>query len=479
MSSETGDPRGEAPPPSEEDFSQQGGGGGDPRDRGSNNRGGGRALAVQKPGEARLPFPTDFAVDFDISKAMWLALTDSVFPTAKTTGAILLAAAYCKERKLDIMKKPVHIVPMWNSDLGREVETVWPAITEHRITAHRTGEFAGNDPATFGDTVKNQKFSAKYERDKPGYLKGKMIEATLLAYPEWAQMTVYRMVQGQVRAFPGPRVYFNEYFGMQHGLPVPNARWTRAPFQMLEKCAEAAALRRAFTEELGNMPVADEMEDRIIAQHVPFADREEPRPDPAAKTAQNAGTSQPKNETRRDPNVRDAEFTEDGRKGATDKKTADDGKGKAKPADAKGPEPGNKEKPKPAEPARDRIADYVREQIEVSKKLDEPTLIELDGRVRDLIKTEGDNREDLIQLWQAAYDTRVKVLKRPPLSDKEQAYEDWKADQYETLRKASMSRTIDDLEDSVLPDLKEEDKAAFKAACNERAKALFAAKAKK
>src|SRR6185503_10893330 len=189
----------------------------------------------------------EIAEEYDLKHGTWLALTDSVFPMAKTVGAIVLALAYCRDRKLDIMKKPVHIVPMWNSELGREVETVWPAITEHRITAHRTGEFAGMDPAVFGETIRDREFAEKYDKDRPAWLKGKIIKAKLSAYPEWAQITVYRVVKGQARAFPGPRIYFEEYFGMQHGLAVPNARWARAPFQMLEKCAEAAALRRAFT----------------------------------------------------------------------------------------------------------------------------------------------------------------------------------------------------------------------------------------
>jgi hypothetical protein len=53
-------------------------------------------------------------------------------------------------RGLDPFKRPVHIVPVWNSSLGREVETVWPSINELETTAARTGAWAGIDPPDFG-----------------------------------------------------------------------------------------------------------------------------------------------------------------------------------------------------------------------------------------------------------------------------------------------------------------------------------------
>jgi hypothetical protein len=39
-----------------------------------------------------------------------------------------------------------------------------------------------------------------------------------------------------------------------------NARWSKAPVQMLTKCAEAAALREAFPDELGGQQTAEEMD---------------------------------------------------------------------------------------------------------------------------------------------------------------------------------------------------------------------------
>ena len=43
------------------------------------------------------------------------------------------------------MKKPVNIVPIWSTKLGRYVETIWPSINEIETTASRTKEWAGMD----------------------------------------------------------------------------------------------------------------------------------------------------------------------------------------------------------------------------------------------------------------------------------------------------------------------------------------------
>lgn len=201
----------------------------------------------------RLPYVAGIKERFDIDMSGWRALTDAVFPNAKSTEAIILALAYCKARKLDPFKRVVHIVPMWNAALGREVETVWPGIAEHRTTAFRTGQYGGADPTAFGPT-KSATFSDSTR-------KGEKLEEKV-TFPEWAQITVYRMVAGQRVAFPGPRCYWTEYFSGAKGTQVPNARWCRAPFQMLEKCAEAAALRKAFPEEFGDEATAEEMEGR-------------------------------------------------------------------------------------------------------------------------------------------------------------------------------------------------------------------------
>ncbi|MBP6818302.1 MAG: phage recombination protein Bet [Ferrovibrio sp.] len=211
----------------------------------------GQVVQVER---GRIPFVKGIEEKFGIGPAEWRALTDSIFPSAKTPEAIVLALAYCRARKLDPFKRPVHIVPVWDSKKGYEVETVWPGIGELRTTAHRTGKFAGCDAASFGPD-KSETFTGEKRGDT---------RTVTVSYPEWCQMTVFRMIDGQRVGFVGPKVYYRASFGTWKGTDCPNDKWTRSPHYMLEKVAEAAALRRAFPEELGNDYTAEEMEGRII-----------------------------------------------------------------------------------------------------------------------------------------------------------------------------------------------------------------------
>ena len=104
-----------------------------------------------------------------------------------------MAFDYCKVRGLDIFKKPVHIVPMWNSALRRETETIWVGINEIQITAHRTGQFAGMDSAKWGPLV-TKTFSG--QKKNYGNMENVSVELT---YPEWCEVVVYRLVGGQPR----------------------------------------------------------------------------------------------------------------------------------------------------------------------------------------------------------------------------------------------------------------------------------------
>jgi len=198
----------------------------------------------QKSTGPRIELPANLAEEFGLDIGSWSVLIDQVFPGAKTANAIALALRYCKMRGLQIYKKPVHIVPVWNSALGYEVETVWPGIGELLTTAHRTKAFAGISRVEWGPMI-TRKFTANI-RIKGGNA-NKDVEVT---FPEYAQQTVYRLVGGQVCAFEGPEVYYLEAFGQVQGKDLPNNMWARRPHGQLAKCAKAAALRDAFPEDI-------------------------------------------------------------------------------------------------------------------------------------------------------------------------------------------------------------------------------------
>lgn len=188
----------------------------------------------------------------NIDTAVWTTLQNSVFPGAKDES-ILLAVDYCKARKLDILKKPCHIVPMQvtlsgqrdNNGNDRKIwrDVIMPGIYEQRITAFRTGQMAGQDEPVFGNTVA---------------FKG--IEA-----PEWCRVTVYRFINGERCAFSHTE-YFSEACATTRDGSL-NSMWRKRPRGQLAKCAEAGALRKAFPDELGGVITADEVNEEPINQH--------------------------------------------------------------------------------------------------------------------------------------------------------------------------------------------------------------------
>lgn len=182
----------------------------------------------------------------NIDTAVWTTLQNSVFPGAKDES-ILLAVDYCKARKLDILKKPCHIVPMSVTDAktGNKNwrDVIMPGIYEQRITAFRTGQMAGQDEPVFGDKVTFRGIEA----------------------PEWCRVTVYRFINNERCAFSHTEYFSEACATTKEG--KPNSMWSKRPRGQLAKCAEAGALRKAFPDELGGVITADEVNEEPINQH--------------------------------------------------------------------------------------------------------------------------------------------------------------------------------------------------------------------
>ncbi len=190
----------------------------------------------------RLPYHPAVQERFGVDRAGWKALVEAIFPNAQTVESVILALSYCRARKLDPFKRNVHIVPIWNRDKQCLVDTIWPGIGELRTTAFRTGEYAGRSEAVFGPTITK----------KVGRLD--------VTYPEWCQVTVFRIVKGDKREFAGPKVHWLEtYATYKRDDDSPNEMWHSRPFGQIEKCAEAAALRAGFPEEIGSDYIPEEV----------------------------------------------------------------------------------------------------------------------------------------------------------------------------------------------------------------------------
>lgn len=198
--------------------------------------------AVVEIKEPQLPAPV---ARRGITEAQWRTLANNLFPGADSMS-VLMVWDYCVARQLDPMKKPCHIVPMKvrDSKTGdyswRDV--VMPGIYEYRTTATRTGLYLGQSDPEFGPEIEHLGVKA----------------------PAWCRIVVYRWNEkAQQRAEYPARVKFAEAVATTRNKKTSeievNDRWSRAPEQMLEKCTEAAALRKAFPDELGGTHTAEEM----------------------------------------------------------------------------------------------------------------------------------------------------------------------------------------------------------------------------
>ncbi len=169
-------------------------------------------------------------------------LQSSIYPSAKPES-INLAIRYCQANTLDIMQKPVHIVPMWDSNSRQMRDVIMPGIGLYRTQAARSGEYGGISEPEFGPDITEE------------------IGGLEVTYPQWCKITVYRLVNGNKAAFSATERWRENYAvrGGQQKSIAPNAMWAKRPYGQLAKCTEAQALRKAFPE-CGAAPTAEEME---------------------------------------------------------------------------------------------------------------------------------------------------------------------------------------------------------------------------
>lgn len=187
----------------------------------------------------------------------WNSLTNSIYPGAKPES-IVLAYQYCKARRLDVLMKPVHIVPMSVKIAGPGNKYEWrdvimQGIHALRATASRTGLMAGIDAPVFGPTI-----------DFPVTDSEDVKEPRTIRVPESCSVTVWRLDAAGVRQ-PYTNVEFYSESCARSRDGVINSMWQRRPHGQTAKCAEAGALRKGFPEELGSDYTIEEMEGKEIA----------------------------------------------------------------------------------------------------------------------------------------------------------------------------------------------------------------------
>lgn len=194
--------------------------------------------------------PSGALVTAEQANAIRTALKTSLYPGA-SDGSVDMVLAYCQAAGLDPMKKPVHIVPMWDSKAQKMRDVVMPGIGLYRTDAARTGEFAGMSEPEFGPMVTER------------------IGNRDVTFPEWCKVTAYRQLRtGHIAEFTAVEYWIENYAvkGGKEQDQSPNAMWSKRVRGQLAKCAQAQALRMAFPEAVGSVPTAEEMEGKDIIE---------------------------------------------------------------------------------------------------------------------------------------------------------------------------------------------------------------------
>lgn len=125
----------------------------------------------------------------------------------------------CRTTGLNPFSKQIYAVYRWDSRAGKEVMSIQAGIDGLRSVAERTGLYAGSDAGQFTYTAEDN------------------------ATPESASVTVYKLnsITGERMPTTATARWAEYYPGDAQGM-----MWKKMPETMLEKCAEAKALRKAF-----------------------------------------------------------------------------------------------------------------------------------------------------------------------------------------------------------------------------------------
>lgn len=146
-----------------------------------------------------------------------------------TNDEIEYCSKVCNTLSLSPFLNQIHFVKRKNKDNTYSV-AAQVGIDGFRLSAQRAGGYAGSDDAVFeyAPADKAQKRPTK------------------------ATVTVYKIVDG-VRCPFTASARWEEFYNSIGGM------WDRLPHQMLGKCAEAQALRKAFPAELSGLYTPEEM----------------------------------------------------------------------------------------------------------------------------------------------------------------------------------------------------------------------------
>lgn len=172
-----------------------------------------------------------------ISEEM-LALILEQVPADATDQETALFIYQISRTGLDPLSRQIYLVGRFNKREGREVSSVQTGIDGYRLVAERTGRYAGSSDPLFNGKL--TQYAHKISGEK---------------LPVTATITVKKALDnGVVGEFTATAEWDSYYPGDRQGF-----MWTKMPYVMLSKVAEALALRKAFPAELSGVYTAEEM----------------------------------------------------------------------------------------------------------------------------------------------------------------------------------------------------------------------------
>jgi len=163
-------------------------------------------------------------------------ISSGIIPNNTPEGNIKMFARYCSETNLSPFKRQVHLVKRYSKDGDKY--TIQTGIDGYRAIANRTGVYAGNDDYRFDEGLSQYECMQSNRK-----------------HPQIAIATVYKLVGG-VRVPFTASAEWSAYCPPEKQMFM----WTKMPFLMLGKCAEAIALRKAFPEEISGIYTDEEMQ---------------------------------------------------------------------------------------------------------------------------------------------------------------------------------------------------------------------------